>query len=147
MHDKLQALRVNNTWNLIPCEATVSIIACQWVFKIKLKANGTLDMPKDCVVAKGFNQEDGINYHETFSPVIKPSIILIVITLALINYWSISQLDVKNAFLHSDLYESFFMEQLSGIAYKTHEFPSLAAEHQSTKHSTDSSSIAPKAQN
>ncbi|XP_041025424.1 uncharacterized protein LOC121265828 [Juglans microcarpa x Juglans regia] len=58
---------------------------------------------------------DGVNYTKTFSPVIKPSTIRIVLTLALFHRWDIRQLDVKNAFLHDDLQEDVFMDQPPGI--------------------------------
>ena len=63
---------------------------------------------------------DGINYFETFSPVIKPGIIRFVISLALICHWEIRQLDVKNTFLHGHITEDIYMTQppnLADLAY------------------------------
>ena len=70
---------------------------------------------KACLVVKGYSQVLGIDFYETFSLVIKPTTIRVILTIALAHAWEIHQLDVKNAFLHGELTESVFMEQLSGF--------------------------------
>ncbi|XP_035545158.1 uncharacterized mitochondrial protein AtMg00820-like [Juglans regia] len=120
MLDELKALYANNTWTLVPRESSMNVIGCKWIFKTKLNADGTLDRLKASLVAKGFHQIAGINYHETFSPVIHPSTIRTVITIALIKHWDIRQLDVKNAFLHGDLNEPVYMEQPLGFIHSSH---------------------------
>ncbi|KAK9082407.1 hypothetical protein Syun_031825 [Stephania yunnanensis] len=87
------------------------IIGSKWVFKSKLKVEGSLDRLNDRLVAKGYNQIDGVDYTQTFFPVIKPRTIRMVITIALAKQWPICQLDVKNAFLHGIIAEDIFMEQ------------------------------------
>ncbi|XP_039131879.1 uncharacterized mitochondrial protein AtMg00810-like [Dioscorea cayenensis subsp. rotundata] len=72
MLDELDALHQNQTWTLVPRESHMSVVGSKWAFKTKLKANGTLDRLKARLVAKGYHQVDGIDYIETFSPVIKP---------------------------------------------------------------------------
>lgn len=115
MLEELDALQKNETWILVPRESHMNVVGSKWVFKPKLNANGTLDRLKARLVAKGYHQIDGIDYTETFSPVIKPGTIRLVLTLALANNWEIKQLDVKNAFLHGTLNEDIFMQQPPGM--------------------------------
>jgi hypothetical protein len=80
-----------------------------------------VDRFKARLVAKGFDQQCGIDYNETFSPVIKPFTIRVILCLAIHYNWSIRQLDISNAFLHGYLGETVFMEQPQGFVDK--EYP------------------------
>ena len=123
MNEELTALHQNQTWILVPRTSDMHVIGSKWVLKTKLKPDGSLDRLKARVVAKGFHQIDGIDFTETFSLVVKPSTIRMVITGALVQQWSIRQLDVKNAFLYGFLSEDIFMEQPPGMSdsqYPTH---------------------------
>ena len=73
-------------------------MGCKWVYKIKHNADGSISRYKACLVAKGYNQEYGLDYSETFSPVIRKETILLVLSLVVRNNWLINQLDVSNAF-------------------------------------------------
>jgi histone deacetylase 1/2 len=116
MDDELTALHQNETWRLVPHTPNMHVIGSKWVFKTKLKPDGTLDRLKARLVAKGYHQIDGIDYIETFSPVIKPGTIRIILTIALVKHWPIRQLDVKNAFLHGNIMEDIYMAQPPGMA-------------------------------
>jgi hypothetical protein len=96
------------------------VIRNKWVFKIKRKVDGTVERFKARLVAKGFDQQSGLDYTETFSPVIKPSTIRVVLTLAVHFAWIIKQLDVSNAFLQGHLTETVYREQPLGFIDKTH---------------------------
>lgn len=85
----------------------------KWVFKIKQKYNGYVDKYKPRLVAKGFDQEDDSDFHKTFSPVIKPVTIGLVLAIVVHHNWSIHQLDISNAFLHGFFEEELFLEQLN----------------------------------
>ena len=103
MTTKYEALIINDTWTLMPLPPDHKVIGCKWVFKVKLKPNGSLERYKVRLVAKGFQQTLGLDDFETFSPVVKPTTIRIVLSFALSIQWPIKQLDVHNAFLNGDL--------------------------------------------
>lgn len=101
MHEEIQALHQNGTWELVPRLPDMNIIGSKWVFKTKLKSDGSLERLKARLVAKGFNQVASVDFHEIFSPVIKPTTITIrvVLSIALSQNWDIRQLDVKKRLL------------------------------------------------
>ncbi|WVZ64382.1 hypothetical protein U9M48_013903 [Paspalum notatum var. saurae] len=114
MDEEYMALLKNKTWHLVPPNTGQNIIDCKWVYKIKRKADGTIDRYKARLVAKGFKQRYGINYEDTFSPVVKVATIRTMLSIAISNGWCLRQLDVKNAFLHGVLEEDVFMRQPPG---------------------------------
>uniref|UniRef100_A0A2N9FTS7 Uncharacterized protein n=1 Tax=Fagus sylvatica TaxID=28930 RepID=A0A2N9FTS7_FAGSY len=116
MRNELHALHQNKTWSLVPRQVDMNIVGSQWVFKTKPKSNGSIERFKARLVAKGYNQLEGLDFYETFSPVIKPTTIRLVLSLAITQGWSLRQLDVKNAFLHGHLKEVVYMEQPSGFS-------------------------------
>ncbi|XP_041011440.1 uncharacterized mitochondrial protein AtMg00820-like [Juglans microcarpa x Juglans regia] len=103
MHEELAALKKNNTWTLVPRTPDMPIINNKWVFKSKLNAHDELDRLKARLVAIGYHQIDGVDFLETFSPVIKFGTIRTILSIALVRKWEIRQLNVKNAFLHGYL--------------------------------------------
>jgi hypothetical protein len=115
MKDELTALHQQHTWDLVPRHNSMNIVGSRWVFKTKLKSDGSVERFKARLVAKGYSQLEGIDFTETFSPVIKPTTIRLVLSLAIIHGWPIRQLDVKNAFLHGHLKEVVYMEQPPGF--------------------------------
>lgn len=97
-----------------------NIIGCKWVFLIKRKPDGSIDKYKARLVAKGFHQRPGLDYNETFSPVVKPVTIRVVLSIALMYDWPIRQLNISNAFLHGTLDKPVYMSQPPGFQDPTH---------------------------
>jgi histone deacetylase 1/2 len=120
MDIEYNALLKNNTCHLVPPKKGSNIIDCKWVFKVKLNADGTLDKYKARLVSKGFKQRFGIDYEDTFSPVVKMSTIRVILSIAISRGWSMRQLDVQNAFLHGILEEEVYMRQPPGYIDKSH---------------------------
>jgi hypothetical protein len=105
MNSEFDALLKNNTWCLVPSSEAKNVVDCKWVFRIKRKANGSLDWYKARLVAKGFHQQAGVDYSETCSPVVKLTVIRLVLSIAISSGWSIRKIDIQNAFLHGYLFE------------------------------------------
>ncbi|KAD1423641.1 hypothetical protein E3N88_42846 [Mikania micrantha] len=87
--------------------------------QIKRDQAGNVTRYKARLVAKGFHQQPGIDYSDTFSPVVKSTTIRVVLSIAMAQWWSLRQLDVQNAFLHGDLKETVYMTQPQGFVDPT----------------------------
>jgi hypothetical protein len=111
MNLEFDALLCNGTWTLVPPTTEMNIVGCKWVFRLKRKADGSIDRHKARLVAKGFHQQPDVDFEETFSPVVKPTTIRLALSLATSAGWPIRQIDVQNAFLHGWLSEDVFMTQ------------------------------------
>jgi histone deacetylase 1/2 len=117
MEEETAALHQNQTWHLVPAnpKSRRNVIDCKWVYRIKRNSDGTIDRYKAHLVAKGFKQRYGIDYEDTFSPVVKAATIRVVLAISVSHGWSLRQLDVKNAFLHGVLDEEVYMKQPPGF--------------------------------
>jgi hypothetical protein len=111
MEQEFHALHANEAWKLVSPPPRVNIIDSKWVFKVKKHADVSIEHYKARLVTKGFKQRYGLNYEDTFSPVIKPTTIQLLLSLAVTRGWSLHKLDVQNAFLHGVLEEEVYMRQ------------------------------------
>jgi hypothetical protein len=111
MEAEFAALQANQTWTLVPRPPGTNIVGSKWIFKTKFRPDGSVDKYKARLVARGFTQQYGIDYHDTFSPVVKPVTVRLVLSLAVSRGWCLRQIDVSNAFLHGFLNEEVYMQQ------------------------------------
>ena len=84
---KIVALEDNGTWTIMQLPQGKRDIGCRWVFKIKYKQNRQVDRFKARLVAKGYSQTKGIDYQETFSPIVKMVIVRSIIAIAAAENW------------------------------------------------------------
>ncbi|KAK2402246.1 putative mitochondrial protein [Trifolium repens] len=115
INTELTALVKNKTWTLTKLPLHKKAIGCKWVFKLKLHADGSIERHKARLVAKGYTQTEGIDYIDTFSPVVKMTTVRTFMAIAAIQNWPLFQLDVNTAFLHGDLYEEVYMQPPPGL--------------------------------
>jgi hypothetical protein len=120
MEDDYGALMSNETWELVARPRGSNVVTSKWVFMHKLHADGSFDRYKARWVLRGFTQCPGVDYDETFSPVVKPAAVRTVLATAVSCDWPVQQLDVKNAFLHDTLNETVFCSQPIGFADLAH---------------------------
>lgn len=103
MSSELTTFMHHGTWDLVLPPKNCHSVGCKWIFRVNRKVNGSVDRFKARLVAKGYNQRLGIDYKETYSPIVKPAIIRSVLAIAVMNGWDLRQMDVNNAFLHGNL--------------------------------------------
>jgi hypothetical protein len=108
MQEEFDALAANGTWSLVTRPPGANVVTGKWVFRHKLNPDGSLDRYKARWVVRGFTQRPGVDFGETFSPVVKPATIRTVLHLSASRHWPVHQLDVSNAFLNGVLSERVF---------------------------------------
>ncbi|KAL0361849.1 UNVERIFIED_CONTAM: Retrovirus-related Pol polyprotein from transposon TNT 1-94 [Sesamum radiatum] len=112
---EMDSIGSNRTWVLVYLPPRCTTIGCKWIFKKKLKPNGTVVKFKARLVAKGFKQKKGIDYFDTYSPVAWLTTIRVLIAMASVYNLPINQMDVKIAFLYGELEEKIYMDQPEGF--------------------------------
>lgn len=119
MQSELEAHDINTTWMLTPLPPRQKALSSRWVLRKKLDQTGNIKY-KARVVARGNEQREGLDYAETFAPVVKWSTIRLIVALAAVNNWEITHMDVVTAFLNGTINETIYMKQPPGFISKTH---------------------------
>ena len=115
MAEEMESHRQNGTWILVDREKGQKTLDCKWVFKVKRSMDGESDRHKARLVIRGFRQQQGIDYQETFSPVCRYESIRAITAIAAAKGMMFRQFDVKTAFLNGTLEETIYMEQPEGF--------------------------------
>ncbi|CAI7773334.1 unnamed protein product [Closterium sp. NIES-53] len=112
MDKELKALQERNTWKVVPIGVArnKTILTGKWVFRVKTKADGTIDKFKARWVVRGFDQEQGRDFMETFTLVSRHTSLRILLAIAAMNRKKLRQIDVANAFLYAPVDAEIFVE-------------------------------------
>lgn len=120
MNDEMDSLLSNHTWELANLPKGKKALHNKWVYRIKEEPDGSKRY-KARLVVKGFQQKEGVDYTEIFSPVVKMVTIRTVLGLVAQEDLHLQQMDVKTAFLHGDLDKEIYMKQPEGFEVKGKE--------------------------
>ncbi|KAG5532106.1 hypothetical protein RHGRI_026652 [Rhododendron griersonianum] len=121
MQEELNQFERNQVWTLVPKPENSSVIGTKWVFRNKMDESGVVVRNKARLVAQGYNQEEGIDFDETFAPVARLEAIRMLLAFACYKIFKLFQMDVKSAFLNGFISEEVFVKQPPG--FQNHEFP------------------------
>jgi hypothetical protein len=121
MVEEYDSIVRNDVWDVVPRPVGKSIVTSRWLYKTKIVADGSIEKHKARFVARGFSQIEGVNYDETFTPVVRYTSIRTIIAIAAEMGWSIHQMDVKTAFLNGFIQEEVYIEQPQGFEVSDRE--------------------------
>ncbi|OMO65350.1 Integrase, catalytic core [Corchorus capsularis] len=122
MAEEIHALEKTHTWDLVDMPPSKSVVDCKWVYKIKTCSDSSIERYKARLVARGFTQEYGIDYEETFAPVAHITSVRTLLAVAAVKRWELFQMDVKNAFLNGDFDEEVYMKHPPGYEHPPNKF-------------------------
>ena len=115
VNSEIESIMQNHTWELIDFPPGSKPLGCKWIFKRKMKTDGSIDKYKARLVAKDYKQKEGLHYFDTYSPVTRITSICMLIAIAALHNLEIHQMDVKTAFLNGDLNVEIYMDQPEGF--------------------------------
>jgi transposase InsO family protein len=118
MDEEIRSLQQNNTWSLVDLPPGRKVLRGRWVYKLKRGPQGEIIRYKARWVVKGYEQQYGIDYDQTFAAAVKPAAFRPIFALATKHDLEIEQMDVKTAFLHGKIEETIYVEQPTGYEQK-----------------------------
>ena len=121
MKKEMQSLHANDVWDLVKLPANRKVVGSKWVYKQNIGPDGSVERYKARLVAQGFSQKYGLDYDETFSPVVRIESLQTLISLAVQNGMKLHQMDVTTAFLNGELEDEVYMRQPEGFVPKGQE--------------------------
>ena len=108
--EEMEQFICQNIFDMVSKPEGCKVVNCKWVFKTKLDPDGQVEYYKARLVAKGFSQVEGIDFNETYSPVVGHSTVQTLLAFACTNGWHIYQIDAKSVFLNKDLKEEIYIK-------------------------------------
>jgi hypothetical protein len=115
MEREYESLTTNDTWDVVPLPPDRKALTCKWHFKIKYGSSGEIVKYKARLVARGFQQEEGVDYQETFASVVRSNSYRVLFAIATAKDWKIHQMDVVTAFLNGTLDEEIYVDPPPGF--------------------------------
>ena len=111
MQEELEQIERNQVWTLVSTPVDQNVVTTRWVFKNKLNANGKIVRNKVRLVAKGYIQEFGIDFEESYAPVARLEVVRLLLAYAVSQKIKLYQMDVKSTFLNEYVNEEVYIDQ------------------------------------
>nr|AAL31082.1 putative polyprotein [Oryza sativa Japonica Group] len=121
VRSEMDSIITNGTWEVTERPCGCKPVGCKWVFKKKLRPDGTIKKYKARLVAKGYTQKEGEDFFDTYSPIAGLTTIRVLLSLAASHGLLVHQMDVKTAFLNGELDEEIYMDQPNGFVVEGQE--------------------------
>ena len=115
VHSEMDSIMSNGTWEITDCPSGCKPVGCKWIFKKKMRPDGTIEKYKARLVSKGYTQKEGEDFFDTYSLITRIATIRVLFALAASYGLHVHQMDVKTAFLYGELEEEIYMEQSDGF--------------------------------
>lgn len=115
IREEIDNLQKRGTWKLVPRPAKARVIDSKWVFKTKYNSQGEIERRRARLVAHGYAQQYGIEYTETYAPVIRHKSVRMLLAIAAERGWKVRQINISAAYLHGTLDETVYMEIPDGF--------------------------------
>jgi hypothetical protein len=115
IQEELRSLQANGTWKEVIPPPGANLVSMEWVFTIKMMVDGSIERFKARLVAPGFSQAYGLDYDETFAPIVRMDTLRLFLTIIAFEDLECWHLDIKNAFTESELKEKIFFQPPPGV--------------------------------